>query len=58
MGLNGKLAGLWWTLRNKRHFVVSDFAIEEFYCTCFYWRTFCLCQHTVVEPPAVVNVIQ
>ena len=34
MGLNGKLAGPWWTLRNKRHFVVSDFAIEDFYCIC------------------------
>ena len=32
MGLNGKLAGPSWTLRNKRHFVVSDFAIEDFYC--------------------------
>ena len=32
MGLNGKLAGPWWTLRNKRHFVISDFAIEDFYC--------------------------
>ena len=32
MGLNGKLVGPWWTLRNKRHFVVSDFAIEDFYC--------------------------
>ena len=32
MGLNGKLAGPGWTLRNKRHFVVSDFAVEDFYC--------------------------